>query len=433
MSLGQWFGTIPQNWKYQKIKFLTTLRSEKINESLGFQYIGLENIESKTGNYLVTNNIQEVEGTSNKFYKEDVLFSKLRPYLAKCIIADVDGICTTELLVMKVKEGLLSNKYLKYLLLSPKLIDLVNSSTYGSKMPRANWEFIKNIEIPLPSFEAQKSIECYIETKTRAVDKLVEQIERLIKLLEEKRQSMITEAVTKGLNPNVKMKDSGVEWIGEIPENWYMKKLKYFIETIKGFAFKSEDFTESGIPVVKTTDIKNNTVINLSDTFVAEDKYEDFEKVRVFKDDILMSTVGSTPNVINSAVGQLGLVPIEFDGALLNQNAVKLKADNNIVFSKYLFYMLCNKRYREYLNLGAHGTANQASLSLDYILDFLAVLPPLVEQGEILKVLDYKTSQIDKVTNNMREQIEKLKEYRQSVIYEAVTGKIDVRNFELAD
>lgn len=225
-----WFKTLPSKWESQKLKFSVNLRSEKVTEDIGEIYVGLENIESKTGKYIQSEKQveQTIEGTSNKFYKGDVLFGKLRPYLAKCIESDFDGICTTELLVLDTVNKKILSTYLKYMLLSPKFIDYVNSSTYGSKMPRANWEFIKNIEIPLPSVSIQRHIEDFIEKKVAEIDSLVSGKEKMIKLLEEKRQAMITEAVTKGLNPNVKMKDSGVEWIGEIPEHWSEGKINYY-------------------------------------------------------------------------------------------------------------------------------------------------------------------------------------------------------------
>ncbi len=423
-------------WKYlakEKMMYGANESAELDDPSLP-RYIRITDLDME-GN-LKEETFKSLEWEKARSYllqKGDVLLARSGATVGKAYIheEDISACFAGYLIKLKVDIKKVYPKFLYYYTQTKEYAAWISENTIQATIQNVSAEKYANLEMPLPSLFEQQIITSFLNKETKNINEIVRQKERLLALLEEKRQSMITEAVTKGLNPNVKMKDSGVEWIGEIPEHWNMKKMKYFIETTKGFAFKSEDFTESGIPVVKTTDIKNNTIVNLSNTFVAEDKYEGFEKIRVFKGDILMSTVGSAPHVINSAVGQLGLVSTEFDGALLNQNAVKLEANNNIVLSKYLFYLLCNKRYREYLNIGAHGTANQASLSLDYILNFLASLPPLEEQDEILKVLDYKTSQIDEIINNIREQTQKLKDYRQSLIYEAVTGKIDVRNFKV--
>lgn len=425
-----WIGKIPSEWELTKLKYISTIvmGQSPASEDCNTNGIGkpfLQGNADFTEKYPIPVNFCENPNKISE--KGDILLSVRAPVGAM-------NIANEEYAIGRGLCAIRSDINMEFLWYSISFSKIeLNSKLKGSTFEAVTTEDVKNIKLIIPkSLELQKAIANYLDYHTEKIDTLIKDKERLIRLLEEKRQAMITEAVTKGLDPNVKMKDSGVDWIGEIPEHWEMKKLKYFIRTTKGFAFKSEDFTESGMPVIKTTDIKNNTVINSSNTFIAEDKYNSFEKVRVLKDDILMSTVGSAPHVINSAVGQLGLVPSEFDGALLNQNAVRLEANNKIVLSKYLFYLLCNKRYREYLNIGAHGTANQASLSLEYILGFLTVLPPLEEQDNIINEMNQRTLKVDKLIKGIQEQIQKLKEYRQSLIFEAVTGKIDVRDFQLA-
>jgi restriction endonuclease S subunit len=191
-------GEMPEQWNIRKIKYLANIRNVKAGDSdIDKTYIGLENIESETGKLLINRDDEQqlIGETANIFKKGDVLFGKLRPYLAKCIIADFDGRCTSELLVLRTTSNILP-EYLYFFMLSPKFYDVVNSSTYGAKMPRASWDFIGNLEIPLPSIKEQKEIVEYLVELTRKIDDLVFDINTQIQKLKEYRQSLIFEAVT---------------------------------------------------------------------------------------------------------------------------------------------------------------------------------------------------------------------------------------------
>ncbi|WP_213996762.1 restriction endonuclease subunit S [Tepidanaerobacter syntrophicus] len=194
----EWIGDIPEGWNAQKIKYLADVVNIKaIDTDNNKTYIGLENIESKTGR-LLTNNDEEQQAigeTANVFRKNDVLFGKLRPYLAKCIVASLDGRCTSELLVIRTHSKILPD-YLHFLMLSSIFIELVDSSTYGAKMPRTSWNFIGNLKIPLPGVEEQKEIIQRLNELTRKIDDLVSEIQEQIQKLKEYRQTLIFEAVT---------------------------------------------------------------------------------------------------------------------------------------------------------------------------------------------------------------------------------------------
>ncbi|HOL22923.1 MAG TPA: restriction endonuclease subunit S, partial [bacterium] len=188
----------PEHWNLRRIRYLANIRNVKASDSdIDKTYVGLENIESKTGKLLTNGDDEQqfVGETANIFKKGDVLFGKLRPYLAKCIIADFDGRCTSELLVLKTTSYILP-KYLHFFMLSPKFIDVVNSSTYGAKMPRASWDFIGNLEIPLPSIKEQEDIVEYLTEFISRIDDLISDINTQIQKLKEYRQSLISEAVT---------------------------------------------------------------------------------------------------------------------------------------------------------------------------------------------------------------------------------------------
>ena len=223
-----------------------------------------------------------------------------------------------------------------------------------------------------------------------------------------------------------KYKDSGVEWLGDVPEGWEVISLKLFTSTIKGFAFKSNDFKDNGIPVIKTTDIKNNTIKKVT-IFMEKEIAKKYTQVKVKTKDIILSTVGSHPRIKNSAVGQIGIVPSLYNNSLLNQNAVIFKPNKLFMINDYFPYLLRSSVYREHLDLYAHGTANQASLSLEDMLKYKTCIPPLKEQIQIATYLDQKTKKIDTLIDKSTQAIELLKERRVAFVSAVVGGKVDVR------
>ena len=233
----QWIGKIPEHWETVALQRVVSLINEKSMKQ-GIPYIGLENIESYTGKLLPLGGT-EPEGICNQFKKGDVLFSKLRPYLTKCVSPSFDGKCTSELLVLRNFKGIVD--YLKYVLLSPKLIMEINSSTYGTKMPRASWNYIKQCSIPLPPLPEQQRIATFLDQKCKEIDDLIALQEEMITELQAYKQSVISETVTKGLNPKVELKDSGVQWIGKIPEHWEVCRLKNYFKIGSGTTPQSDN------------------------------------------------------------------------------------------------------------------------------------------------------------------------------------------------
>jgi type I restriction enzyme, S subunit len=193
----EWLGEVPEEWDLVRLKRIVALNSNELDfkeQDVDFK-IALENIESQTGKYIETDTEYQFEGLGNLFRKEDVLFNKLRPYLAKVYLADRNGIAVGELLVLTPSKSLVS-KFLYYRMLSQSFIEIVNSSTYGAKMPRASWSFIGNILVPLPSLTEQEQIINYIDAKIEEFDIIIQLINIQIEKLKEYRQAIVSEAVT---------------------------------------------------------------------------------------------------------------------------------------------------------------------------------------------------------------------------------------------
>lgn len=223
----EWVGMIPAHWGICKIKYTVTQETLRAENNGG--YIGLENVESWSGKIIDKHNENVVvEGASLAVCPNDILFGKLRPYLAKCAIAEKSGCCSTEFIVMRPHS--IEGRFLKYVMLTPQFIDMVNMSTYGAKMPRANWDFIGNALLAMPSRDEQAAIASYLDTQCAKIDEIIAQAKASIEDYKQWKASIIYEAVTKGLNPNVEMKDSGIEWIGKIPKQWGTKQIRYLFE-----------------------------------------------------------------------------------------------------------------------------------------------------------------------------------------------------------
>lgn len=192
----EWIGEIPREWEVKKLKNIVNIRNEKYMDKFGkIKYYGLENIESKSGKYIVTENIYDIS-QSLICKKGDLIFGKLRPYLAKAYLITEDiSCCSSEFAIFYAKEQE-KIEFIKFLFLSIYFIEIVNSSTYGTKMPRANIEFIENIKVPVPPLKEQNQIAEYLDKKTTEIDTLITKKEALIAELEEYKKSLIYECVT---------------------------------------------------------------------------------------------------------------------------------------------------------------------------------------------------------------------------------------------
>ncbi|WP_269900527.1 restriction endonuclease subunit S [Paenalcaligenes faecalis] len=337
------------------------------------------------------------------------------------------GVLSSTMAAANLKNNRIDSNFYWYLCSSFE--EQMRRYAIGMGIPHVDGEELRSIYLPIPEIKEQVQIAKFLDHETAKIDTLISKQERLIELLQEKRQAVISHAVTKGLDGAVGMKDSGVEWLGEVPEHWLTTSFKHKISTTKGVAFKSADFVSEGVKVVRASDIKNKT-IQYSGVYLPVAFLNEYKNVMLKTGDIVLSTVGSTPDVKNSAVGQVGMLPLDLNGSLLNQNTVIFAPEENLN-NNYLFWLIQSSMYREHLNLNAHGTANQASLSLESMLSFRVVIPDYDEQLLIHNYLEDRVRKLDKLEKNSQDMISLLKERRTALISAAVTGKIDVRDIEL--
>jgi len=216
----EWLGDVPEHWEVRRLKQNLRLLTEKTGRR--DHAVALENIESWTGRFIATET--EFEGEGVAFRPGDILFGKLRPYLAKAFLADSTGEAVGDFHVMRPIPDI-DGRFARYQILNREFIAIVDGSTFGSKMPRASWEFVGGMKLATPPRPEQTKIAAFLDRVTAKIDGLVGEQRRLIELLKEKRQAVISHAVTKGLNPHAPLKPSGIEWLGDVPEHWQLLTL----------------------------------------------------------------------------------------------------------------------------------------------------------------------------------------------------------------
>ena len=275
-----------------------------------------------------------------------------------------------------------------------------------------------NFLIPLPPIETQKAISTYLDIKTAEIDSLIEETEKSIELLEEYRKSVISEAVTKGLNSDAPMKDSGIEWIGEIPNHWEIDSLSRSMSMItNGYVGPTRDlFHESGIRYIQSLHVVNGSLDFEKHPYYVSEEWSKKHSRSVLKSgDVLVVQTG--------AIGNVAYVDTEFDGC--NCHALIILRASSKVLGKYLFYCLHSARGKDAMLMTKTG-ATHPHLNSTKICHVTIPLPPIKEQEEIVEELDKTEAFIAPVIECKKETIEALKELRKSLISEAVTGKFKV-------
>lgn len=400
-----------------RIKDVVTLRNEKTK--LKDNYIGLENIISWDAKYIPSE--IEPEGTNAVFKSGDILFGKLRPYLAKGFIPNYSGVCSTEFLVMAAKKTCL-NKFLLYTFLSPKYIGDIKNKVKGVKMPRTSWYEFSSMEIEIPSIKKQEQIVKYLDSKLSEIDTQVNLLTSKRDAYLRLKKSIINHAVTKGLNPEVKMKASGVDWIGEIPGHWERKRLKdiaYLYSGLTGKAgddFRCDDISKTK-PYIPFTNILNNLKIDAKKLpRVVMSAGENQNKVRQ-NDLLFLMSSEDYESIAKSAV-----VMEDMGEVYLNSFCRGLHFTSNKIYANFINYQLQAQNYRDALRFEARGFT-RINIKVDRISSMYVSLPPLSEQQAIATYLDEKCSKIDKIVANLEKQISLYTDMKRSLIDEVITGK----------
>ena len=419
-----WLGEVPGHWETERLKQHVNDVNEQTRERLPSDvYIALENVESWTGKITGAEDDVSFDSQVKRFQAGDVLFGKLRPYLAKVTAPNKAGLCVGEFLVLRCHQGQLSPEFLELLMRSKQVIDAVDASTFGAKMPRANWDFIGNMLSPVPPLDEQAAIVRYLDDADQRIRAYVSAKERLIALLEEERQAVIHQAVTKGLDPNVKLKPSGVEWLGDVPEHWEVTRLKK-VATIQagltlGKAYKSTELIER--PYLRVANVQSGH-LDLSEITTVQVPLADVKKTTLEIGDVLMTEGGDIDKLGRGCMWQ-GEIP----GCLHQNHVFAVRPNPTDLKPALLEALMGTMQGRNYFHATAKQTTNLAATNRTTLGEFPMCLPSIREQQAIVEHVTKESSTRDAAIDRARRQIELIEEYRTRLIADVVTGKIDVR------
>lgn len=298
----------------------------------------------------------------------------------------------------------------------------LKESTVGMGIPHVNSNELKNGFLTVPSITEQTTIAAFLDIKTAEIDSIISKKERLVELYEEEKSAVINHAVTKGLNPDAKMKDSGIEWLGKIPEHWETAELRRYINFItSGSRGWAEHYSDEGKIFVRIGNLTRNSIgLDLSDIQrVQPPDGAEGERTKIKKGDILFS--------ITAYIGSVAVATDEIVGSYINQHIALVRPCLKKIYPQFVAYLACSDFGQiQLIEQGYGGTKVQ--LSLDDVKSLRIPIAPLKEQLAIVQHIETKCSHIDAIISKFKRQIELLKEYRTALISEAVTGKIDLRN-----
>jgi type I restriction enzyme S subunit len=315
--------------------------------------------------------------------------------------------------------------YLKY-----HLVDVERYISYYSSsntQENLNLTKIKNLIVLLPPFPEQQSIANYLDRKTHLIDTLIEKKQKLIGLLKGQRAAIINQAVTKGLNPNVKLKDSGIEWLGEIPEGWGVERLKYIASVQFSNVDKKTNENEEKVHLCNYIDVYNNEFITRKIQFMkATALRREIEKFTIKYGDVLATKDSETPSDIANAA----LVTEDISNVICGYHLAHIRPDRRFLLGVYLFRLFYVKKFNDQFVVSANGITRYGLSTYSFNNAYIS-LPPINEQKQIVDYLNKITREIDTFIEKQERQIKHLKEYRTALISEVVTGKIDVLDSEI--
>jgi type I restriction enzyme S subunit len=319
-------------------------------------------------------------------------------------------------------KSMLLSRFAFYFTKAKHFEEWLSLSVISSTIGNVNGQKYANMPLPIPLLVEQRAIVAFLDRKTAHIDALIAKKERQIELLQEKRAALISHAVTKGLDPTVPMKDSGIKWLGEIPAHWEIAQLRRVVTKFVDYRGRTPEKVESGVPLITARNIKNGHIdFSLSTEYMREDEYEDWMvRGRPEIGDVLVTTeapLGETAQITDTRIA-------------LAQRIILLKVNTLRMINGYLKYHFLSAFGQGELWSRATGST-AVGIRADRFKDSLVTVPPLEEQAKIVHLLNNKIAILERPLRKIEQSVERLHEYRAALISAAVTGKIDVRDEQM--
>ncbi len=423
-----WIGEIPESWTIQRISWLLDMIGSGTTPKSDDDTLYSENGQS----WLQTGDLTDgyINETSKRVSEKALKNTSLTVYPKGSLVVALYGATIGKLGILNIDcatnqaccvmngSSKIDTKMAFYLLMASKPSLIAKSA--GGGQPNISQDIISHHQLPVPTIGEQKAIVTYLDNKVSQIDKSVATINTEIDDLKAYRQSVISEAVTKGLNTDAKMKNSDVEWIGEIPESWSVSRIKHQCNVTDGTHF-SPTTTDKGKPYVTVSNVKDNTIDIEGALLISEEDFQTLVKqgCQPKVGDILLSKDGT--------VGRSAIVSNNNEFVCLSSLGILSPSEK--LCSLYLKYTLDSIMLQDQMTQAMAGSALRR-ITISKINEFFLLIPPLSEQQAIATYLDDKTSKIDNSIKVLEVQRDDLNALKQTIISEAVTGKIDVRNWK---
>jgi len=422
----EWLGEVPSTWGTRRIRRLFEIR-KRICGAEGYEVLSI------TQQGIRPKDIESGDGQLSADYSKyqfvevgDFAMNHMDLLTGYVDISPIFGVTSPDYRVFGARDRKVCfDKYYLYLFQAGYRNKIFYAFGQGSSQ-LGRWRFptdeFNSFEFPFPPIEEQKEISDFLDHETAKIDALVTEQHELISILKEKRQAVISHAVTRGLNPSVPLKDSGIEWLGTIPEHWEIKPLKY-VASLKGRlgwqGLRSDEYTDDG-PFLVTSEHFTNDKIDWDRCYhVSQDRYAIAPEIQLREGDLLMMKDGA-------AMGKLAYVDKLPGPACLNSHLLLFRPSSGRFENRFLYYVLGGPGFKTYMVRERTGTTF-FGISQESIGAFPFGLPPIEEQRSILNFLNRETCKLDDLTAEAESAIALLQERRTALIYAAVTGKIDVR------
>lgn len=425
----EWIGEIPKGWKIIRLKYITNSIGDGLHGTPNYDDLGT--ISFINGNNLGNRKISITEKT-NRLTEEEYKKCGVLKLDKRTLLMSLNGTYGTlsmydnEPIMLSKSVGYINvcnketKEYLYYFLQSPLAQSQMKISLAGTTIANLSLATVRNLKICLPSICEQQQIAEFLDTKCSEIDATAEDIQKEITLLEEYKKSVITEAVTKGLNPDAEMKDSGIEWVGDINQKASLCRLKFF-SYMKGRigwqGLKSEDFIDNGPYCVTGTDFINGKINWDTCYHVSEERYKMDSNIQLKIGDFLVTKDGT--------IGKLAKVTELPEKACLNSHLLIIRPLNERFTNEYLYYVISSDVFVRYYKYSSTGSTME-SLSQEKLGNFIFPVYDLISQQQIVDYLDSKCSEIDTLIADKKRQLDILADYKKSLIYEYVTGKKEV-------
>ena len=428
----EWIGKIPIAWELRKVKYVADFNPKvtiQFDTKLPIGYVPMDAV--KFG-YMepLEHDYKSLSTGLTQFQEDDIVMAKVTPCfengeiaIAKNLAQGV-GFGSSELFVYRTTE--INQRYFFYYLQQLGFVDKATSTMTGTGgLKRISSYFANNAEVTFPSAEEQQAIANYLDDHCSKIDAIIAEAKASIEEYQELKQAVIYEAVTKGLDKTVEMKDSGVEWVEKIPNNWHIVKITRILDKEHPYAIgdgdhgsiKTEQYRDSGIPFIRVQNLGWGTALNMDNVvYISEEDNKQIQNSTLRPNDILFAKTGAT-------IGKTAIMPEEIPIANTTSHVgkISISKEHN---SRYIFYVLSSQiGYRQFWDIAMQKTT-RPELSIEETKSIKVVLPAdKTIEDSIVNYLDEKIPVFDDMINTKASLIEDLEAYKKSLIYEVVTGK----------